>query len=184
MVGKGSIFRVELDNVEEASFIEQTDSKVNDATAQIVFEPSTILLAEDILLNRELIKGFLEGYDLQLLEATNGREAVEMARQSKPMLILMDIKMPEMDGSTAIGILKNDPATQSIPIVAVTASIMKSEEKKIESSCDGILLNTNHQIRFNGRPHSLLKTLPDHCFRSCRQSSKRSVFRYRWRKYS
>lgn len=138
-VGKGSIFRVSLKNVEEASLVEPARPSSADGYAHVVFEPATILVAEDIHLNRELIKGFLEGLHLTIHEAGNGREAVDLARKHHPALILMDIKMPEMDGMTASRMLKDDPATRAIPIVAVTASTMKSEEEKLADICEGFL---------------------------------------------
>jgi len=64
---------------------------------------------------------------------------VALAKSKKPSLILMDIKMPEMDGIEASRILKNDIETRNIPIVAVTASTMKSEEEKIGGICDEFL---------------------------------------------
>jgi len=103
------------------------------------FAPATILLAEDIHLNRELIKGYLEDFEFKVLEAVNGEEAVRIARDERPDLILMDIKMPLLDGIEASRLLKDDPDTRSIPIVAVTASTMKSEEEKIGELCDAFL---------------------------------------------
>ena len=136
-VGKGSVFRVILKDVEEAATAEPAEALQGDS--EITFETATILLAEDIALNRELIKGYLEEFPLEILEAVNGREAVDLARARKPSLILMDIKMPEMDGIEASLILKSDPTTEPVPIVAVTASTMKSEEEKIASVCNGFL---------------------------------------------
>ena len=135
--GKGSIFRITLKDVEEAVTAEPGGMLHGDT--EILFEPATILLAEDIVLNRELINGYLEEFPFEILEATNGREAVDLARAKKPSLILMDIKMPEMDGIEASRLLKNDPNTMLIPIVAVTASTMKSEEEKIATISNGFL---------------------------------------------
>jgi len=138
-VGKGSIFRVTLFDVEEALMAESHPLDSSDSNATILFEPATILVAEDVLLNRELIHGFLADLHLEIVEATNGRDAVKLAREKKPALILMDIKMPELDGFQASAILKDDPSTASIPIVAVTASTMKMEEERIKTVCDGFL---------------------------------------------
>lgn len=137
-VGKGSIFRITLQNVEEAALAETRESETQNL-AKIAFEPATILVAEDVSLNRELIRGFLEGYQLTIIEAVNGRDAVDAARNMRPNLILMDIKMPELDGIQATRLLKGDPATKGIPIVAVTASTVKAEEELIAVICDGFL---------------------------------------------
>lgn len=139
-LGKGSVFRVTLHDVEEAAFAEVREGESIAVTKEeIVFEPAVVLVAEDISLNRELIKGFLEGFAFEILEATNGREAVEIAKTRRPDLILMDIKMPELDGIQASSLLKESEETRSLPIVAVTASTMKSEEDKIGTICDGFL---------------------------------------------
>jgi signal transduction histidine kinase/DNA-binding response OmpR family regulator len=137
--GKGSNFSVTLRDVEETTTPETSDQKSPDNHATIVFEPASILVAEDVSLNRELIKGYLEGSHLEILEALDGHEAVALARDKQPALILMDIMMPGMNGAEASRILKNDPKTRSIPIVAVTASAMKSEEAQITAICEGFL---------------------------------------------
>jgi type VII secretion effector (TIGR04197 family) len=138
-LGKGSIFCVTLRNVEEAALTEPTLQKSPANHTAILFEPASILVAEDVSLNRELIKGYLEGFHLEILEAENGLETLALAREKKPALILMDIMMPGMDGAEASRILKNDPNTRSIPIVAVTASDMKSEEAQSKTICEGFL---------------------------------------------
>jgi signal transduction histidine kinase/response regulator of citrate/malate metabolism len=137
--GKGSIFCLTLRNVEEAAQAETTLRTPPVNRAAILFEPASILVAEDVLLNRELIKGYLEGFHLDILEAENGLDTLALAREKKPALILMDIMMPGMDGAEASRILKNDPNTRSIPIVAVTASDMKSEEAQSKTICEGFL---------------------------------------------
>lgn len=94
-----------------------------------------ILLAEDDEDNRDLMVFVVErsGLDAQLLLAENGQEAVDIARAKMPVLILMDMQMPVMDGFTAVKILKADPATQEIPIIAFTAQA-RSEDKEITRS--------------------------------------------------
>jgi len=136
--GKGTVFRITLRNVEEAALAGNRDAQ-SPVDETITFEPATILVAEDVSLNRELIRGFLEDCNLTIIEAVNGRQAVDMARNMRPAMILMDIKMPEMDGIQASRLLKDDPATRDIPIVAVTASTVKAEEDLIARICDGFL---------------------------------------------
>lgn len=94
-----------------------------------------ILLAEDDEDNRDLMVFVVErsGLDAVLLLAENGQEAVDLARAKKPSLILMDMQMPVMDGFTAVKILKADPETQEIPIIAFTAQA-RSEDKEITRS--------------------------------------------------
>ncbi len=137
--GKGSTFSVVLEDVEIASVASVDDGHGAIDPHAIIFEPAKILIAEDIEVNRELIKGFLADYDLQVFEATNGYEAIEVVKAEQPDLVLMDIKMPEMDGHEATRRLRDDPATKDLPIVAVTASTMKIEEDQIKQICDGFL---------------------------------------------
>ncbi|MBW1682206.1 MAG: response regulator [Deltaproteobacteria bacterium] len=89
-----------------------------------------VLIVEDDLQNRQLVKDLLniKGYDT--IEATNGEEGIAIAKAEKPDLILMDIQMPVMDGIRALEILKGDPETREIPVVAVTAYAMKEDRQK------------------------------------------------------
>ena len=80
-----------------------------------------ILLAEDHLDSREAMRALLEAHGYRVVEAANGREAVELALESKPDLVLMDIMMPEMDGFEATRVLRSQERTARLPIIAVTA---------------------------------------------------------------
>ena len=94
-----------------------------------------ILLAEDDEDNRDLIVFMVKrsGLDVQLLQAENGQEAVELAGKHIPDLILMDMQMPVMDGFTAVKIIKATPAIQHIPIIAFTAQT-RTEDKILTKS--------------------------------------------------
>ncbi|MDP1677592.1 MAG: response regulator [Bacteroidota bacterium] len=94
-----------------------------------------ILLAEDDEDNRDLIVFMVKrsGLDIELLQAENGQEAVELAERHVPELILMDMQMPVMDGFTAVKIIKATPAIQHIPIIAFTAQT-RSEDKEMTKS--------------------------------------------------
>ena len=81
----------------------------------------TILLAEDHLDSREAMRALLEAHGYRVVEAANGREAVERALEERPDLVLMDIMMPEMDGFEATRVLRSQEGTSSLPIIAVTA---------------------------------------------------------------
>jgi two-component system alkaline phosphatase synthesis response regulator PhoP len=82
---------------------------------------ATILLAEDHLDSREAMRALLEAHGYRVVEAANGREAVERALEEKPDLVLMDIMMPEMDGFEATRVLRSQEGTMRLPIIAVTA---------------------------------------------------------------
>jgi len=90
-----------------------------------------ILVVEDNDKNRMLIKDILLYYGYEVLEAENGKIGVEFAKKHLPDLILMDIQMPVMGGFTAIAMLKDDPATKSIKVLALTSFAMKGDREKI-----------------------------------------------------
>ena len=81
----------------------------------------TILLAEDHLDSRDAMRALLEAHGYRVIEAANGREAVERALEERPDLVLMDIMMPEMDGFEATRVLRSQDRTRRTPIIAVTA---------------------------------------------------------------
>jgi CheY-like chemotaxis protein len=82
---------------------------------------ATILVAEDHLDSRDALRALLEAFGFDVVEAANGRQAVEVALSSLPDLILMDIMMPELDGFEATRELRRHLATSTTPIIAVTA---------------------------------------------------------------
>lgn len=89
-----------------------------------------ILLAEDNEANMTTILSYLESHNFQVILARNGLEAVNMAKQHSPVLILMDIQMPKMDGLEAIGQIRADANTRSIPIIALTALAMTGDRER------------------------------------------------------
>lgn len=101
-------------------------------------EGKRILIIEDNAENTRLFRAILklEGVT-EVFEAERARSGIELAQQNLPDLILMDIQMPDMDGLTATRLLRSDPATAAIPIVAVTASVTEKDRREIlEAGCD------------------------------------------------
>ncbi len=99
-----------------------------------------ILVVEDNPANMKLVASLLgkEGYEV--LRATDAPGGIAMAREQLPGLILMDIQLPGMDGLAATHLLKEDPATKHIPVIALTAFAMKGdEEKMLAAGCDGYI---------------------------------------------
>jgi two-component system, cell cycle response regulator DivK len=100
----------------------------------------TVLLIEDSPDTREIYRTLLEEYGYQVLEAANGEEGLAVACQHAPDLVLMNISLPEVDGWTATTLLKGDPRTAAIPVVAVTAfSKAANRDRALEAGCDGYL---------------------------------------------
>ena len=90
-----------------------------------------ILTVEDNPLNAKLLRDLLQSRGYEVAEATTAEAGLEIARERQPALILMDIHLPGMDGITALGELKAEPETASIPVIAVTASVMPMERREI-----------------------------------------------------
>ena len=92
---------------------------------------STILIVEDNDKNMKLARDILQAKGYQTLEATTGEDGVRIAKAELPALILMDIQLPGINGIEALRQLRADPATRSIPVIAVTASVMPSHRRDI-----------------------------------------------------
>ncbi len=92
-----------------------------------------ILIVEDNELNMKLFHDLLEVHGYDTLQTKDGREALAMAREHVPDLILMDIQLPEVSGLEVTRWLKADESLRKIPVIAVTAFAMKGDEEKIRS---------------------------------------------------
>jgi len=100
----------------------------------------TILYVEDNPDNRLLVKRILLAEDYSLLEAIDGKDALNVLRTAHPDLILMDINMPDMDGYTLTAKIKSLPGFERVPIMALTANVMRGDkEKTLEAGCDGYI---------------------------------------------
>ena len=101
---------------------------------------STILYVEDNIDNRTLVRRILMAEGYNLIEAVNATEALEILENTMPDLILMDINMPDMDGYSLTAKIKGTPGLGSIPIIALTANVMRGDrEKSLEAGCDGYI---------------------------------------------
>ncbi|MCW2247439.1 two-component system cell cycle response regulator DivK [Azospirillum fermentarium] len=99
--------------------------------------PKLILIVEDNELNMKLFHDLLEAHGYATLQTRNGKEALQIAREHRPDLILMDIQLPEVSGLEVTRWLKADDELRSIPVIAVTAFAMKGDEEKIrEGGCE------------------------------------------------
>ncbi len=108
-----------------------------------------ILIVEDDPKSLKLFRDVLQVSGYATVEATDGRQGVELAQEKKPDLILMDIQMPVMDGLEATRILKADPVTADTPIVALTAYARGEEEERIrQAGAEGYLTKPIRIQRF------------------------------------
>lgn len=97
----------------------------------------TVLIVEDNDLNMKLFHDLLEAHGYKTIQTKDGMEALGLAREHSPDLILMDIQLPEVSGLEVTKWIKEDEALKSIPVIAVTAFAMKGDEEKIrEGGCE------------------------------------------------
>jgi two-component system, cell cycle response regulator DivK len=91
----------------------------------------TVLIVEDNELNMKLFHDLLDAHGYKTIETRNGMDALKLAREHRPNLILMDIQLPEVSGLEVTKWLKEDDSLRDIPVIAVTAFAMKGDEERI-----------------------------------------------------
>lgn len=130
--GTGSCFSLKI-KVKEGTGVAPKNAinKRNIIGIKSDFNKNKVLIVDDKFKNREVLKGMLSFLNFNIDEAVNGRDAIIKAEQWKPDIILMDMRMPIMDGYEAISVIKANDKIKNIPIVAVTASAFDEERKKI-----------------------------------------------------
>jgi CheY-like chemotaxis protein len=117
----------------------------------------TVVVAEDNSINLSMMTDLLETRGWQVVQAENGADALRLTRAHNPDLVLMDIQMPVMDGLAATRLLKADPATASIPVLAVTGLAMPNDQERcLEAGCQGYLAKPFTPEDFEG---AVMKTL-------------------------
>jgi two-component system cell cycle response regulator DivK len=103
-------------------------------------EKSIILYVEDNRENRVLVRRVLEAEGYMMDEASNAEDAMKKIHETRPNLILMDINMPDVDGYALTARIKATPGFASVPIIAVTANVMRGDrERSLEAGCDGYI---------------------------------------------
>ncbi|MCP5049391.1 MAG: response regulator, partial [bacterium] len=138
--GKGSTFRVALKNVKVLNPLNRSYIDIRPHVDDVRFAAATILIADDIEANRHLLAGYLRHSPFDFLEAGDGEETLEIIRQSRPDAVLMDLKMPRLDGLEATRILKDHEELKKIPVIIITASALKENWDRItQSGCNGFL---------------------------------------------
>jgi two-component system cell cycle response regulator DivK len=109
----------------------------------------TVLIVEDNELNMKLFNDLLEAHGYETLQTRDGIDALKIAREHKPDLILMDIQLPEVSGLEVAKWIKGDDALKSIPIIAVTAFAMKGDEENIkQGGCEAYIAKPISVARF------------------------------------
>ena len=119
---------------------EEMESEKSEDSNELGVMTKTVLIVEDNELNMKLFNDLLEAHGYATLQTRDGMEALEIAREHRPDLILMDIQLPEVSGLEVTKWLKEDEELASIPIIAVTAFAMKGDEEKIiEGGCEAYI---------------------------------------------
>ncbi|MDJ0729585.1 MAG: ATP-binding protein [Crocosphaera sp.] len=138
-LAKGSIFTVSFPQIAmgKSQDIIPDEEMVNLDFNQL--SPLTILVVDDVASNRDLLIGYFTDTHHTILLANDGQEALEQVNNNKIDLILMDLRMPNMDGYKASQILKQQAKTQAIPIVILTASSQDKDKKKSKTMSQGFL---------------------------------------------
>ena len=100
----------------------------------------TVMIVEDNELNMKLFRDLIEAHGYRTVQTRSGLTAMDLARESQPDLILMDIQLPEISGLEVTQLLKADPDLRRIPVIAVTAFAMKGDEERIrQGGCEAYI---------------------------------------------
>ena len=159
VINKGTVFSIKLKDVAISEATIEQDKVKKDVKAIPTFEKSQILVVDDVRSNRYLMREVLKKFGLSFSEAENGHQALLMMFERIPDLILMDLRMSVMDGYQATKILKSDPRTRHIPILALTASINLEEKSKVvEAGFDGFLTKPIDSVSLGQELSRFLKT--------------------------
>jgi putative two-component system response regulator len=135
---EGKLDKAVVDALFELVGVEGRESAWVNATSEEVEREisKSVLVVEDNELNMKLVRSLLKLENINVLEATTAEQAIEMAKEEKPNLILMDIQLPGMDGLSATRNLKKDKDLKDIPVVAITAYAMQGDrEKALSAGC-------------------------------------------------
>lgn len=128
--GEGSRFIVTLPYVPLAAR-EQLGRIEEESQEGFLFEGASVLVVDDVESNRVLVDAYLKGSGLVLEFAVNGSEAVEQAKHNPPDIVLMDLRMPVMDGEEALDQMRAAPLLHDIPVIALTASVIHSDRERL-----------------------------------------------------
>lgn len=130
-INKGSNFKIRIPKI-EVSISKIRKKNYSKGIENIIFEEATILVIDDVSSNIETVENFISPVGLSILSAENGEIALEMLSHTIPELIMLDIKMPGIDGYEVARSIKSNPKLSHIPVIAFTASVFSSD--KIENT--------------------------------------------------
>lgn len=135
--GKGSTFLISLPNIKIAYY--KDVHHLNISNNDLDFYNSKVVIADDIQNNITLITTYYEEKNITFLEAKNGKEVIELLEKEKPDLILMDLKMPVMNGYECCEYIRENSEFKEIPIIAISASVLDRDMRLLEKNFNGYL---------------------------------------------
>jgi len=140
-LNKGSTFKVIIPEVACHNDIERKMPENDFSPELIVFEKSLVLVVDDNKENRNYLKDALKNSGITVIMASNGNQALTIAKKELPQLIIADIRMSKMDGFALLKLIRQDEALRHVPVIAYTASAMKTSKVRIfENDFAGLLL--------------------------------------------
>ncbi len=135
--GRGTTFRMEFPEIEISARLPQTVTGPETDVDFNELRASSLLIADDNDTNRQLVEHLFAGTHHRLRLVTNGQEAVDAIMEERPDVVLMDIRMPVMDGRQALTTLRSAPGLELLPVIAVTASSLSAEEAGLRRAFNG-----------------------------------------------
>ena len=126
--------------------------------AEGMLDHKTVLVVDDAPLNRKLIRTILGTRKIRVVEAENAEQALELIRDRRPNLVLMDLQLPGLNGLEATGKLKSNPATRDIPVVILSAGSVQEDDTEMRNAgCAGLILKPFGAVDFLNTVTSFLQ---------------------------
>ncbi len=175
-LGVGATFSIVIPEVSTADYTESEENYVLQRTSSqklLRIKPASILTVDDLEVNQHLIFESLKGHPLRISAAKSGEEAIRLVKETQYDLILLDIRMPGMDGFSALKAIKAYPLATKTPVVAITASAMLEEIKKIKNA--GFSAYLTRPFNQNELVELLAEFLP-HTYSDHMETENRSAF--------
>lgn len=161
-INKGSNFKIRIPKI-EVSISKIRKKNYSKGIENIIFEEATILVIDDVSSNIETVENFISPVGLSILSAENGEIALEILSHTIPELIMLDIKMPGIDGYEVARSIKSNPKLSHIPVIAFTASVFSSDKIENTGNFNGSLfkpINRTELLQMLAKflKHSVIRT--------------------------
>ncbi|MBN2635002.1 MAG: PAS domain S-box protein [Prolixibacteraceae bacterium] len=173
-VGKGTTFTVTLSEVkiDDSQYVESPQMELNKLRENMVLGSCKIMIVDDIDYNIDVLKALINSEEVQYIDAQDGSQALAKLNLEKPDIIFMDIRMPGLDGFEVTRIIKNTEHLKQIPVIAFSASTLKSRSNLIEMLFDDFLQKPVFKKELES---ILLKFIPDKFILKSKPESIESV---------